>query len=127
MGGWGSGRNRYASTPTVGDCYNLDVDELIELTEYPGSDGKLQWGDEAEIEATIGVTTEGTTTVDGDPRAAALRLYYRVTDPRRDESREVSYRVPLEYTECHFGGARPWFQCPTCRDRRRKLDRKSVV
>ncbi len=25
--------------------------------------------------------------------------------------------VPIDWTECHYGGARPWFLCPGCRKR----------
>lgn len=29
----------------------------------------------------------------------------------------VVQRIPLERTECHFGGTRPWFRCPGCNNR----------
>ncbi len=32
--------------------------------------------------------------------------------------------LPLEWTECNFGGARPWFKCPQCRRRSAKLYRR---
>lgn len=42
----------------------------------------------------------------------SLRLIFTVTDHRADEQREYDYPVRLEYTECNFGGERPWFRCP---------------
>lgn len=35
-----------------------------------------------------------------------LQLDYEVYD------RKIAYRVPVEWTECNFGGFRPWFRCP---------------
>ena len=35
-----------------------------------------------------------------------LHLDYEVYE------KEVSYSVPVEWTECNFGGFRPWFKCP---------------
>jgi hypothetical protein len=29
----------------------------------------------------------------------------------------VIQRVPISWTACHFGGRRPWFECPYCRRR----------
>jgi hypothetical protein len=31
--------------------------------------------------------------------------------------RSVEQRVPLLWTPCTFGGARPWFGCPRCAKR----------
>ena len=120
MGGYGSGRNEYATTPTVEECRRLDVDKLKEFTEQPGANGPVWWGDREDPDATLAVFSEGESdTV--DERAARLRLSYTITDPRTDEQAEYDYPIRLEYTECHFGGYRPWFRCPKCTDRRRKL------
>ncbi|MFC6906872.1 hypothetical protein [Halalkalicoccus tibetensis] len=39
-------------------------------------------------------------------------MQFTVTDHQADEQREYDYPVRLEYTECNFGGERPWFRCP---------------
>ncbi len=31
--------------------------------------------------------------------------------------RDISQRVGIERTPCHYGGARPWFRCPRCHRR----------
>lgn len=151
MGGLGSGRREYATTPTVEECRFLDSDKFTDAVERPGYGGPVYWGDRDDPAATINVIMLSadhvdalksgealeTTPVeeaeanvftlagsaqdedsDGDQdgeteRATAVYFSYRITDPRDDETRDVSYLVPLEYTECNFGGVRPWFQCPT--------------
>lgn len=44
-----------------------------------------------------------------------LRLTYVVNGNLHD------YWISLERTPCRYGGSRPWFQCPTCGDRRAVL------
>jgi hypothetical protein len=90
----------------------------------PGNSGTLRWGPEDDPAATIAFAL---LPEDGDAdRATAVRLSYTVR-PRRGENTEHEYTVPLEYTECNFGGSRPWFRCPgvvdgvPCRDRVAKL------
>lgn len=43
--------------------------------------------------------------------------------PVTEESEDVGYTVPLEYTPCNYGGYRHWFRCPGegCGRRCRKL------
>lgn len=121
MGGRGSGRYEYASTPTVEECHHLDVDGLKELAKQPGETAGMLWGDREDPTATIAVRSEGAATLEDADRAARLRLQYTVTHRRTDEEHEYDYTVALEYTECHFGGYRPWVRCPECGTRRRKL------
>lgn len=45
--------------------------------------------------------------VDDVEKATALRLEYAITDSPAQEDTAYDYRVPLEYTECNFGGERP--------------------
>jgi len=138
MGGWGSGRREYATTPTVEECRHLSVDAFTDAVENPGHRGPIYWGDADDPEASIRAVLlsddhlaalndgkrlktepaedapdtfqELDTAADG--RATAVYLDYTITDRRTDESRDVSYLVPLEYTDCNFGGVRPWFRCP---------------
>ena len=136
MGGFGSGRREYATTPTVEECRHLDVDRIMQYTKQPGRKRPVYWGDPDDPEAWITVEADGERALDNETRhpglgdeirAARLRLSYTITDPRTDESEDVEYPVPLEYTACNFGGYRPWFRCPgqvdgeACRRRVRKL------
>jgi hypothetical protein len=107
--GFGRGRDDYATTPTVEESKAIDVNEFTDAIEQSGKSGAIWTGDREDPDWRIGVHLEG------DPsaaRATALRLTFTVTDRRTDEQREYDYPVPLEYTECHFGGVRPWFRCP---------------
>jgi hypothetical protein len=148
MGGLGSGRREYATTPTVAECRTLDADTLTEYVDVdPAADAHLdlRWGENTEIRAYLehgdrdagGTTTDtdeidteaGTDDVDQDgdrdtdqdqDLVDALRLVY-TTRPDTDDATRHEYHVPVEYTEPHFGGVRPWFACPGCGSRRRKL------
>lgn len=128
MGGWGSGRRDYANTPTVEACRHLDIDRVKDLTEHPDSRGTMWWGDREDPEVWLTVKTEGERHLeDGDTRAAVLRLQYTITDKETGEKTEVDYPILLEYSECNYGGYRPWFRCPgvvdaeRCGRRARKL------
>lgn len=127
MGGWGSGRDDYATTPTVEECRHLDIDKVKDLTEHLDSQGAVWWGGREDPEAWLTVETEGERHLEDETRPAALRLKYTITDKQADEKTEVDYPIPLDYTECNFGGYRPWFRCPgvvdgkRCGRRARKL------
>lgn len=43
----------------------------------------------------------------------AVTLNYSWT-PYGQESRNISCRLSLTHTPCHYGNARPWFICPDC-------------
>ncbi len=110
MGGIGSGRTDYATTPTVEDCRELDVSEFTDSVEYPGTSATVRWGPEDDPSASLAVYL---LPQNGDAgKATALRLKYTITDGRTGEKTIRDYRVPFEYTECNFGGERPWFRCP---------------
>jgi hypothetical protein len=120
MGGFGSGRREYATTPTVGQCTHLNSDNVSEFTESPGLKGKVWWGDKGDPDMMVGIKSEGQSTVDG--RAGRLRLIYQTEDAETgDVVDEFDYTITLDYTECNFGGYRPWFKCPGCSDRVGKL------
>jgi hypothetical protein len=140
MGGFGSGRHEYARTPTVEECRHLEANDFTDVVDQPGRSLVLRWGEE-DTGSTIRAvmlperSPEDHPAVDGPPhddadsqntlmtepeRAEAIRLSYTMTPPG-GEARELSYRVPLEYTEPNFGGVRPWFRCPKCGDRVGKL------
>lgn len=107
MGGRGSGRSPYATTPTVSECRSLDVNDLRdEGCLAAGAGGVLRWedGDETERPSSIHFQTSD----DGETvtlsHAAGLR---EPESPDREE-----YDVGIERTPCNFGGERPWFRCP---------------
>lgn len=115
MGGLGSGRYEYASTPTVRECYQLKAGDFADAIDAPGGTAiDLSWGDDVNMRAFVENPGES-------DHADAIRFVYTV-DPSGD-ARRHEYRVPLDYTEPNFGGVRPWFRCPECETRREKLHR----
>lgn len=121
MGGWGSGRQEYATTPTVGQCEQLDSDGMAGFTESAGLKGKIWWGEKDDPNMVMGVRSEGSSSVAVE-RPSRLRLVYHAKDANTGEvTNEFDYHVGLDYTECHFGGYRVWFNCPDCSDRVGKL------
>jgi hypothetical protein len=108
--GFGRGRDDYATTPTIEESKAIDVNEFTE-TLRPGTRGSYRWSRDGEETGTIVWTVTGDAgreRVLGD----SLRLQFTVADRWTDEQREYDYPVPLEYTDCNFGGVRPWFRCP---------------
>ena len=124
MGGWGSGREEYATTPAVGECRSIDMDDLKEITEHVDAEGELYWGGKEDPDSWLRWRTEGETTVNGETRPERVRLIYTFTykrGGREQEKTQVNYTAPVDYTEPNYGGVRPWFVCPECDTRRRKL------
>lgn len=104
---------------TVEDAREIDINWCNRQGFLDESQsGVLRWTNErtGEVVASLNwryVEWEGTDT---------LRLAYTITPPWRDEdTRDVSYPVPVEWTPCNFGGERPWFRCPVCDNRVAKL------
>jgi len=125
MGGLGSGRHEYATTPLVGNALQVDADNITDGVEHPGATGRTEWnGGDAALALTIHF--ERFDDVDTN-RVTPLRFEYTVADSWSDRTTHNEHRVALEYTEPHFGGVRPWFRCPgvvdgeTCGRRVRKL------
>ncbi len=46
-----------------------------------------------------------------------VRLIYTWAPYGRDPQ-SFDYPVPVERTQCRYGGSRPWWRCPRCRSRR---------
>lgn len=113
MGGFGSGRREYASTPTVEACHSLSANELTEYTDTDAGTLTVKWGENTRIRAVIENDDDG-------EHVDALRFRYTAR-PDTDDATEYEYRVLVEYTEPHLGGVRPWFRCPSCGTRREKL------
>lgn len=121
MGGLGSGRHSYASTPAVENTLHLDANQLTDGIEYPGVTGRAMWG--AEDDPTAEMTLQykhpdvDWNDATGKPdavgeRSTHVHLEYTVGDEYTESVDEESHSVALEYTDCHFGGVRPWFRCP---------------
>jgi len=126
MGGFGSGRDDYATTPTVGSSYSLDADHLTDGVDHPGEAvGRKWWGDREDPTLELELHFEAREE-DAD-RAEYVRIESSRVDQYTGEKSEQSHPVALEYTECNFGGVRPWFRCPgvvdgeQCGRRTRKL------
>lgn len=112
MGGFGSGRNYYATTPDVEECRRLNSDEFSDLAEAGGGHADISWGDDVQMRAIVVNSSHG-------DRADGIRLEY--TAGTGEEATEYEYRIPFDFTEPNFGGVRVWFQCPRCGTRRGKL------
>jgi len=113
MGGVGSGRYDYATTPTVAECYQLVSDRFTEVVHGPHEGhADLSWGDSVSIRVFVENPS-------GRDLAEGIRLRY-VSDPGgKDVSHD--YVVRFSYTEPNYGGVRPWFLCPSCETQRGKL------
>lgn len=93
----GSGRR------TTNEYRKLDVRELHKAGMLDSATPQLWcWYRGGEVRASVLVK----------PAIGCIELRYTVN--RSGERREYAYPVKLAWTGCHYGGARPWFQCPDC-------------
>lgn len=98
MGGLGSGNwDRFGSKTLVESCLYLDVNQF-------NHDGWLQPRQLFNLNLTNGANICVKT------MAGAIELSYTIS--RDGQSEQVRYQVPLTWTECNYGGKRPWFICP---------------
>ena len=58
----------------------------------------------------------GTINVRTEPGAVVLT--YQTRSWQAAEWKPITQRVPITWTDCHFGGRRPWFICSVYRDGR---------
>ena len=101
MGGMGSGRRGGRNLTT--DYRKLDVRRLHKAGVLrPGYVGSWNWYRDDMLRASILIET-GT-------RDVTLR-YTASNDGQRVNH---DYAVSLTWTECNYGGERPWFLCPRC-------------
>lgn len=110
MGGPGSGNWQKSSHKTlVEDCLHIDIRQMSRsgcLDPWQRYSWKWQNGCNITIET----------------RPDAIELFYSISyngQPHED----VSYKVPLSWTSCSYGGKRPWLICPgkSCGKRVAKL------
>lgn len=103
MGGLGSGNwYRFDKKHLVEECWSLDVNRWHrEGLLRPGLYFSWAWELKGEKKASIGVRTF----------PAAVELSYTIR-PGKEDAEVVRYIVPITWTDCNYGGRRPWFVCP---------------
>lgn len=103
MGGSGSGRHWHCGARALTTDYqSIDVRRLRRKGLLkPGSVFCLRWSRGNKVVAAVDGRTLGDRII--------LGYRYRRGDQDWVENR---YPVDLEWTDCHFGGQRPWFRCP---------------
>ena len=101
-------RDAYGSRTTCESCRSIDV---------------RRWHREGWLER--GQIFSSTWSRDGEPTGSisvrseldAVILSYRARTSWAVEWEPIEQRVPITWTDCHFGGRRPWFVCTICRRR----------
>ncbi|MBK1720320.1 hypothetical protein [Thiocystis violacea] len=102
MGGIGSGRRHQGGRGTTSDYRSLDVRRLHrDGLLAPGQVFGWNWTRDGDTLGSIVIRTD----VD------KLILIYRHQRNGGDWT-PMGYAVPLDWTDCTYGGARPWFRCP---------------
>ncbi len=99
MGGY-----RWGSKDTADDCRSIDVRYLHrEGILSSGRSHSLSWLDEdGQKEASIRVNV----------MLGVVKLIYRYQSCGESEWEDIEESVPLDWTDCNYGGIRPWFLCP---------------
>ena len=103
MGGLGSGwyGDRNGKQTTSGS-YSIDIRQLFrESSHLLGQSTTWSWSVNGKPVASVGVLLTY-----GD-----VCITYRHKS-HTDYWSDAAYTVDLEWTDCHYGGQRPWFQCP---------------
>jgi hypothetical protein len=91
---------------TVDSCYSIDIHYLARNgLLLPGYLIILTWSRPGRKKASAGVQTT----------AECLILSYKVN------GESICDQVPIVHTPCHYGGNRPWLQCPKCHRRVGKI------
>lgn len=125
MRGRGSGNwYRWDKRDTVEGYRRLDVRQLHrEGVLRPGAAGTWGWWNgDGERVARIGYAARG----GFEGKVEAVELRYTATS-QDGEPEDVQYKVPVTWTACHYGGARPWFLCPGVVDGRHCGRRVAVL
>jgi hypothetical protein len=110
---WGAGRPgwRRKCEHLLGlDIHRLVRAGYIKPSVYARGNWQWTWSHSGESSGNVCIET----TYD------QVRLTYTWT-PHGREPQAFDYPVRIVRTPCRYGGARPWFQCPRCGDRRAVL------
>jgi hypothetical protein len=108
MGGPGSGNwYRWDRRTTLDDVKRLDI-------RWLSQQGSLRPGVYRSISWTRGERPTGDIVIQCQQESLVLIYRYRA---RGGDWEPVRQTVPLVWTPCHYGGQRPWFCCPGCRQR----------
>ncbi|MGI9048028.1 MAG: hypothetical protein ACR2GU_01375 [Rubrobacteraceae bacterium] len=106
MGGLNSGSwYRYDKKDTVEDCRSIDV-RRWHKEGYLGSRLRFiswAWYRDEERVASIGAWTS---------HDKVVLTYTHWRGGWEEDKQDMRYTVPVTWTECNFGGERPWFVCP---------------
>lgn len=106
MGGYGSGGWNATGRPTTAEKLVLSVNVMLrDGCLAPGASACMTWTRDGEEFAKIGTAAA----------ADGVVLSYEANGTPCED------RVGLEWKPCHFGGRRPYFQCPSCGRRAEKL------
>jgi hypothetical protein len=108
LGGSGSGNwHRFDKKTTTGECHSVDVRYLNRHGLLkPGGWFSLRWSRGERETGSIGGSVEGME----KPERVILR--YRSRSGPSSEWEDVREPLSLDWTDCNFGGERPWFVCP---------------
>jgi hypothetical protein len=93
------GQSAFGRRPTCESCLSIDVRQWHRqgLLRPVGQRFSYSW------------TRDGKPSGSIDVRTAADAVI--LTSEGSIERKSIEERVPLVWTKCHFGGARPWFRC----------------
>ena len=108
MGGFGSGnRSSWGCKTKVEHVNKIDISYLKRTGRLePGVSGLLSWTNGRELCGSIKFSTQ----------QDKIILSYRARTNGMDWQ-EISETVYFDISECHFGGYRKWFSCPSCAKR----------
>ncbi|MDP2519032.1 hypothetical protein [Shimia thalassica] len=100
MGGYGSGRPGFKQKAE--SCLSLNVNLMQRQgCLKAGFTGNWTWSRDGKVISQIGFRTE----------ASCLTLDYHISQ-RAAERELTTQSVRLTYTDCNYGGQRPYFRCP---------------
>jgi hypothetical protein len=101
----GAGRPGYRLTAEV--ARRIDIRRWHKGGKLrPGSSFSWQWTLDSEVTGSIGVYV----------RDGYIRLGYSI-EGSDGQRHDASQNIKTTVTPCHYGGTRPWFECPICHNR----------
>jgi hypothetical protein len=103
------GRPPYGARATCESCKCIDVRRW-----YRG--GWLSTGQHFTTSWTFGSEPAGA--IQGRTESGSVVLTWQTRSCQTADWKPITQRVPITWTDCHFGGRRPWFICSVYRDGR---------